>query len=78
MLAVEVITVSAKIRKELYRKLKKYGVPISQVIRKALEEEVARREEEEVRHALRSAQKTLNKIPPKEIVAAVRSSRDER
>jgi len=70
--------VSAKIRKELYEKLKRYGVPISEVIRKALEEEVRRREEKEVREALKRAQEILMKIPPEEIVTAVRSSREER
>lgn len=69
---------SAKIRKELYEKLKRYGVPISEVIRKALEEEVRRREEKEVREALKRAQEILMKIPPEEIVTAVRSSREER
>ncbi|OYT49100.1 MAG: hypothetical protein B6U85_00050 [Desulfurococcales archaeon ex4484_42] len=72
------VTVSAKIRKELYEKLKRYGVPISEVIRKALEEEVRRREEKEVREALKRAQEILMKIPPEEIVTAVRSSREER
>jgi len=70
--------VSAKIRKELYEKLKRYGVPISEVIRKALEEEVRRREEKEVREALKRAQEILMKISPEEIVTAVRSSREER
>ena len=69
---------SAKIRKELYEKLKRYGVPISEVIRKALEEEVRRREEKEVREALKRAQEILMKISPEEIVTAVRSSREER
>jgi len=72
------VTVSAKIRKELYEKLKRYGVPISEVIRKALEEEVRRREEKEVREALKRAQEILMKISPEEIVTAVRSSREER
>lgn len=72
------VTVSAKIRRELYVKLKKYGVPISRVIRRALEEEVRRREEEEVREALSRAQEILKKIPSKEIVEVIRASREER
>jgi antitoxin CcdA len=72
------ITVSAKIRRELYEKLKKYGVPVSEVIRRALEEEVRRREEEEVRNALKRMQEILMKIPPEEIVSAIRSAREER
>ena len=72
------VTVSAKIRRELYLKLKEYGVPISKVIRRALEEEVRRREEEEVRKALRRAQEILRRIPREAIVEAIRASRDER
>jgi len=72
------VTVSAKIRRELYEKLRRYGIPVSEVIRKALEEEVRKREELEVREALRQAQEILRKIPPEEIVSVVRSSREER
>ena len=72
------VTVSAKIRRELYAKLKKYGVPISRVVRRALEEEVRRREEEEVRAALSKAQEILSRIPSAEIVEVVRASREER
>jgi len=71
------VTVSAKVRRELYEKLKRLGVPISRVIRRALEEEVRRREEEEIREALAEAQRILSKIPPGELVEAIRSSREE-
>ncbi|MCE4599625.1 MAG: type II toxin-antitoxin system CcdA family antitoxin [Desulfurococcales archaeon] len=72
------VTISARIRRELYEKLKRYGIVVSDVIRKALEEEVKRREEEEVREALRRAQELLLKIPPEEIVSIIRSGREER
>ena len=72
------VTVSAKVRRELYLKLKKYGVPISKVIRAALEEEVRKREEKEVRAALSRAQEILSRIPSAEIVEAIRASREER
>ena len=72
------VTVSAKVRRELYEKLKRYGVSISGVIRKALEEEVKRREEEEIRRALDNVQRMLLRIKPKEIVKVIRETRDER
>jgi post-segregation antitoxin (ccd killing protein) len=75
---VEYVTVSAKVRRELYEKLKMYGIPISSVIKRALEEEVRRREEEEVKRRLAEAQAVLKKIPEEEIVEAVRASREER
>ncbi len=72
------VTVSAKIRRELYEKLKRYGVPVSDVIRRALEEEVKRREEMEIAEALMKAQGILKRIPPEELVDAIRASREER
>lgn len=69
---------SAKVKRDFYEKLKKYKIPISSVIRKALEDEVRRREEEEVREKLAEAQIILKKIPPEELVEAVRTSREER
>ncbi len=72
------VTVSAKIKKELHRKLKKYRIPISEIIRKALEEEVHRREEEEFKETLQRIQRILRKIPSEELVQTIRSSREER
>jgi len=71
------VTVSAKIRRELYEKLKAYGITVSSVIRRALEEEVRKAEEREVKKALARAQAVLRKIPPEEIVEAVRAGREE-
>lgn len=73
---VRYVTVSAKISRELYEKLKKHGVPVSRVIKRALEEEVRRREEEEIKKALARAQSILQKIPPEEIIEAVREGRN--
>lgn len=75
---VEYVTVSAKVRRELYEKLKMYSIPISSVIKKALEEEVRKREEEEIRRKLAEVQAILRKIPEEEIVEALRENREER
>jgi len=72
------VTVSAKIDRELHRKLKRYGIPISMVIKRALEEEVQRKEEEELRNTLGEMQRILKKIPQDELIQAIRSSREER
>ena len=72
------VTVSARIRRELYEKLKRYGIVVSDVIRRALEEEVRRREEEEVAKMLDKAQEILARIPSEELVEAIRASREER
>ncbi|MCC6018614.1 MAG: type II toxin-antitoxin system CcdA family antitoxin [Candidatus Verstraetearchaeota archaeon] len=75
---MEYITVSAKVKRDLYEKIKKYKIPISSVIRKALEDEIRRREEEEMREKLAQAQIILKKISPEELVEAVRASREGR
>ncbi|MCX8180891.1 MAG: hypothetical protein N3E41_05915 [Thermofilaceae archaeon] len=72
------VVVSAKIERELYEKVKKYRIPVSVVIRRALEEEVARVEEKEVEVALEKAGRILEKVPRGEFVEVVRSSREER
>jgi antitoxin CcdA len=72
------VTITARIRRELYEKLKKYNVNVSDVIRRALEEEVRRREEEEVARMLDKAQEILARIPSEELVEAIRAGREER
>lgn len=61
------VTVSAKIKRELWEKLKRYNIPISDVIRRALEK-VRKAEEEELARALDEAGQILSKIPDEEIV----------
>ncbi|ABM81323.1 type II toxin-antitoxin system CcdA family antitoxin [Hyperthermus butylicus] len=72
------VVVSARISRELYEKAKRYGINISEVVRKALEEEVKRREDAELRRLLGEARRILEGIPPEEIVRLVRESREER
>ncbi|MGB9729923.1 MAG: type II toxin-antitoxin system CcdA family antitoxin [Thermoprotei archaeon] len=72
------VTVSAKVRRELWEKLRGYGVNISEVIRRALEEEIKKREEKEAKKLLNEASKLLRKLSEEEIVKSVRESREER
>jgi len=72
------VTVSAKVRRELWEKLKSYGVNISEVIRRSLEEEIRRREEEEAKRLLGEASKHLRKLKKEEIIESIRKSREER
>ena len=73
------VTISAKIRKEVWYKLKKRGVRFSEIIRRAIEEELNKLEkEEELEEKIEKATKILNKIPEEEVVASIREDRDER
>lgn len=72
------VTLHVKVRRDLYEKLERYRVPVGEVVQRALEEEVRRREEREIRDALARAQSILGKIPVEEIVEAIRAGREER
>lgn len=71
--------VSAKIPDELGKKAKLHHIKISQVVKKAIEEEVRRVEEKSLSADLDKMGRILRKkVSSKEIVRAVRSSRNER
>ena len=71
-------TVSAKIPKKLRERLREKNVDVSSVVRNALEKELARREEEDLRQRLDALSKSLaGKISRSDVVKAVRSSRDD-
>ena len=72
------VTVSAKIPKELKDKLHKLKINVSRVIREALEKEVRRKEEEQLRKMAERASLSLKKILTEEIVRDIRESREER
>jgi antitoxin CcdA len=74
----ESTTISAKIPKEMRKKLEEFHVPISKVIRAALEDEIRKKEEEQVAINLEHARKILKKVPMEETAAIIRADRDER
>jgi post-segregation antitoxin (ccd killing protein) len=71
--------ISAKVPKKLKEKAKRYGLKIGEVVRKALEEEVKKIEEEKLSKELKELSSSLKgRITKEDVVKAVRSSRDER
>ncbi|MFQ6077133.1 MAG: hypothetical protein ACE5Z5_13550 [Candidatus Bathyarchaeia archaeon] len=72
------VTVTAKIPQELKERLNRLGVNVSGLIREALEVEVERLERERLRRLAEEAGEILRKIPPEELVEAVRSGRETR
>jgi post-segregation antitoxin (ccd killing protein) len=72
------VTVSTKVRKELLDKARKYGINVSKTSRKALEEEVKRKEIEETKRLFEEASKELSKISTEEIVSEIRKMREAR
>lgn len=70
--------ISVRIRKELKKRARELGIDIREVLERALEEAIRRREEEELVKALEELKNLFSRISEKEWVDAVRSSRHER
>lgn len=73
-----VVTVSAKVKKELKEKLQGHGVSISEVVRRALESELKKIEEEELKSNLAEASAVLKTVGTERIVEVIRKSREGR
>jgi post-segregation antitoxin (ccd killing protein) len=69
------VTVSTKVKKEILEKARKYNINISEVLRKALEQEIARREEEEARKSTERISKEL-RLSEKEVARLIREDRE--
>lgn len=72
----EIVTI--RLSRELKRKIKELNINVSEIVRKALEEEVEKREREALLKSLAEARRVLSKLSDEEIVQAVRGSREER
>jgi post-segregation antitoxin (ccd killing protein) len=71
--------ISAKVPRKLKEKAKRYGLKISGIVRKALEEEVKKVEEKKLSKDLEELSSSLKgRITKDDVVKAIRSSRDER
>lgn len=69
-------TISAKIKPELKKKLEKYKINVSEIIRNAVESEVELRENERFKLNLENIQKILNTIPSDTIIELIREDRE--
>jgi len=72
------VTVSVRIPKRLRDEAKRYGINISEVARRALEEEVKKRQLEEVAMAARRLGEIFSKFSPGGTVEWLREARRER
>ena len=70
------ITVSTKVRRELKEEAERLGVRISEVLRRALEEEVKRRKLEELERKLGELGGALDKIDIDRVVKSIREDRE--
>lgn len=72
------ITVSTKVRRELLEEARQLGINVSELLRRALEEEVRRRRLMSLEKSLREMRSVLDKIDVSEVVDLIREDRETR
>lgn len=71
------VTVSVKVRKELKEEAEKLGIRISEVLRRALEEEVEKRRLEMLAEELEEIGEALERIDVERFVRHIREGRED-
>jgi post-segregation antitoxin (ccd killing protein) len=73
------VVVSVRIPRQLKEKLEKYGINVSELVRKKLAEEVEEIEREEIRKLLDELKSALQgRVDPRELSKLVEEEREER
>jgi post-segregation antitoxin (ccd killing protein) len=70
--------VTVRVDDETKRKIKRYGIRVSQVARAAIIDEIQRREREETLNALKRMKEILAKVDMERIVKHIREDRASR
>jgi len=74
----DTVTVSAKIDKELRKKLMELDIKPSEAIRRALEKEVEEKTRERLQRKIQSINPILSKVDRNDWTKSIRESRDKR
>ena len=74
----EYTTVSVKIPQDLREKIRELGIKPSKILRKAIEDEVKRREAQRLKQDIEKLKPLLNKVSMDEIVKSIREDRENR
>jgi hypothetical protein len=72
------VTVSAKIPKQLKERMQQLKIKPSKILKKALEDEVKKRELQELKEEINRLKPILNKIITEDAVKSIREDRDTR
>lgn len=72
------VTVSVKVPPELKEKIRKLGIKPSKLLRKAIEEEVRRREVERIKGEIEMMRPILSKISIEDVVKSIKEDRERR
>jgi len=77
-MTTECVTVSAKIPKQLKERMQRLKIKPSKILKKALEDEVKKREFEELKEEINRLKPILEKISTEDAVKSIREDRDSR
>jgi len=72
------ITVSVKVPIEVKEKIEKLGIKPSKLLKRAIDEELRRREIEEIEDKLKELKNVLNRFSREFIVESIREDRESR
>jgi post-segregation antitoxin (ccd killing protein) len=72
------VTVSVKVRREVIERARTLGIDVSGLLRRALEEEVERRELERLKQRLEGLKDALEAIDVERVVRHIREDRESR
>ena len=71
-------TVSAKVPAEVKQKMRKYGIKPSKLLRETLEQEIRKREIEEIKSEIQELGDALDRIDMAQVVSTIRADRETR
>lgn len=70
------VTISIKIPREVKEKLEKFGIKPSELLKKAIEEELMKREVEEIKKKIEELKDVFAKVPIEFVVKSIREDRE--
>ena len=71
-------TVSVKVPAEVKQKMRKYGIKPSKLLRETLEQEIRKREIEEIKSEIQKLGDALDRIDMAQVVSTIRADRETR
>jgi post-segregation antitoxin (ccd killing protein) len=74
----ECVTVSTKIPKQLKEKMRTLKIKPSRILRKAIEDEIKRKEAEQLKQEIDKLKPILEKVSIEDIVKSIREDRENR
>jgi len=72
------VTVSVKIPVKLKEELERYGIKPSALLKKAIEEELKKREIQRIKEEIEKVKPILDRLPIEEVVKLIREDRERR